>query len=79
MAEREKVVIVIDGLQVEAQLMRAYERLKEDTRFRVTFQKGLYRPEYWLEIMPSKASKAVAINELKKSGIAAKSFLLGMR
>ncbi len=59
--------------------MRAYERLKEDTRFRVTFQKGLYRPEYWLEIMPSKASKAVAINELKKSGIAAKSFLLGMR
>ncbi|MDE5909145.1 MAG: HAD family hydrolase [Lachnospiraceae bacterium] len=50
----------------KAQLKGAYERLQNDTRFRVTFQKELYRPEYWLEIMPAKASKAVAIKELKK-------------
>lgn len=48
------------------ELQEAYERLKGDLRFRVTFQKELYRTEYWLEIMPAKASKAVAINELKK-------------
>lgn len=50
----------------KARLQGAYERIKDDVRFRVTFQKELYRPEYWLEIMPAKASKAVAINELKK-------------
>ena len=48
------------------ELQEAYEQMKADPRFRVTFQKELYRPEYWLEIMPAKASKAVAINELKK-------------
>lgn len=48
------------------ELQGAYEQLKEDSRFRITFQKELYRSEYWLEIMPAKASKAVAINELKK-------------
>lgn len=48
------------------ELQEAYEQMKEDPRFRVTFQKELYRSEYWLEIMPAKASKAVAISELKK-------------
>lgn len=47
-------------------LEQAYHRLKEDERFRVTLQQELYRPEYWLEIMPAKASKANAIKELKK-------------
>lgn len=44
----------------------AYQKLKKDARFRVTLQQELYRPEYWLEIMPAKASKANAIIELKK-------------
>ncbi|MBD5547240.1 MAG: HAD family hydrolase [Lachnospiraceae bacterium] len=48
------------------ELQATYEQMKEDPRFRVTFQKELYRSEYWLEIMPARASKAVAINELKK-------------
>lgn len=34
--------------------------------FRITLQQELYRPEYWMEIMPAKASKAEAIRELKK-------------
>lgn len=48
------------------ELWGVYESLKKDGRFRVTFQQELYRPEYWLEIMPAKASKATAIRELKK-------------
>lgn len=50
----------------KAELEGAYRKLKEDARFRVTLQQELYRPEYWLEIMPAKASKANAIKELKK-------------
>lgn len=48
------------------ELWAAYEQLEEDRRFRVTLQQELYRPEYWLEIMPAKASKAAAIRELRK-------------
>lgn len=48
------------------ELAGAYNFLKEDRHFRVTLQQELYRPEYWLEIMPAKASKAEAIRELKK-------------
>ena len=43
-----------------------YQLLKNDERFRCTLQQELYRTEYWLEIMPRKASKANAIEELKK-------------
>lgn len=43
-----------------------YEQLKKINGIRVTFSQELYRSEYWLEIMPAKASKAAAIMELKK-------------
>ena len=48
------------------ELIKAYEGLKEDARFRATLQQEPYRPEYWLEIMPRRTSKAAAICELKK-------------
>ncbi len=47
-------------------LEKCYNRLKSDTRFRVTLQQEIYSPEYFLEIMPMRASKANAILELKK-------------
>ena len=50
----------------KGELTEAYNCLKKDKRFRVTLQQELYRPEYWLEIMPAQASKAVAVCELKK-------------
>lgn len=48
------------------ELRPVYDRFAEDTRFRCTFQQELYRPEYWCEIMPAKATKAEAIRKLKK-------------
>lgn len=48
------------------ELLKAYNCLRADGRFRIILQQELYRPEYWLEIMPAKASKAEAIRELKK-------------
>ncbi len=47
------------------ELQEAYEIVKADERFRCTLQQELYRPEYWFEIMPAKASKANAIGALK--------------
>lgn len=49
-----------------AELLPLYEIFTEDGRFRVTLQQELYRPEYFLEIMPRKASKAEAIKRLKE-------------
>lgn len=48
------------------ELSHAYELFKEDERYTCTFQQELYRPEYWLEIMPKKATKANAIKKLKE-------------
>lgn len=48
------------------ELLPLYEIFSEDQRFRCTLQQELYRPEYFLEIMPKKASKAEAIKSLKK-------------
>lgn len=48
------------------ELLPAYELFKEDERYTCTFQQELYRPEYWLEIMPKKATKANAIKKLKE-------------
>lgn len=42
-----------------------YKIFSEDERYRCTLQQELYRPEYWCEIMPSKASKSNAIKKLK--------------
>ncbi len=47
------------------ELMPLYEIFSGDGRFRCTIQQELYRPEYWCEIMPRKATKAEAIKTLK--------------
>ena len=48
------------------ELQPVYDLFSEDSRFRCTIQQELYRPEYWCEIMPAKASKANAIRKLKE-------------
>ncbi len=48
------------------ELLPIYEIFSQDGRFRCTLQQELYRPEYWCEIMPQKASKAEAIRKLKE-------------
>lgn len=48
------------------EMQPVYDNFAEDTRYRCTLQQELYRPEYWCEIMPAKATKAEAIRKLKK-------------
>jgi len=48
------------------ELQPVYEALKDSGDFNVLFHQELYRPEYWCEILPKKATKANAIAELKK-------------
>ena len=43
-----------------------YDAAKADNRYVCHFQKELYQPEYFCEIMPSKATKAQAIAKLKE-------------
>lgn len=47
-------------------LQPLYDNMKQDVRYRCTLQQELYRPEYWCEIMPAKATKAYAIEALKE-------------
>ena len=48
------------------ELQPVYDLFSRDSRFRCTIQQELYRPEYWCEIMPAKASKANAVLKLKE-------------
>ncbi len=48
------------------ELLPLYEIFSGDERYRCTLQQELYRPEYFLEIMPKKATKAEAIKKLKE-------------
>ncbi len=48
------------------ELQQIYEDIKENPNYTCVFQQELYRPEYWLEIMPKNATKANAILEVKK-------------
>ena len=48
------------------ELQPVYDLFSQDARFRCTLQQELYRPEYWCEIMPAKATKAEAIQQLKQ-------------
>ena len=48
------------------ELQPVYELFAGDSRYRCTLQQELYRPEYWCEIMPARASKANAIRRLKE-------------
>ena len=47
------------------ELRPVYDVFSADPRYRCTMQQELYRPEYWCEIMPAKASKSNAIRKLK--------------
>ena len=47
------------------ELQPVYDLFSADSRYRCTIQQELYRPEYWCEIMPARASKANAIRKLK--------------
>lgn len=48
------------------ELLPVYDIFSKDDRYRCTMQQELYRPEYWCEIMPAKASKKNAIQKLKE-------------
>ena len=48
------------------ELQPVYNLFSKDGRYRCTIQQELYRPEYFCEIMPAKATKALAIQKLKK-------------
>lgn len=52
------------GEREELQLV--YDHFSQDTRYHCHIQQELYRPETWCEIMPAKATKAHAIQKLKK-------------
>lgn len=42
-----------------------YSNIRNDDNFNTVFQKEIYREEYWCEIMPKTASKAIASQKLK--------------
>ena len=48
------------------ELLPIYEEFGSCDEYTCTFQQELYRTEYWCEIMPKEATKANAINRLKK-------------
>lgn len=48
------------------ELQPVYDIFSKDARYRCTIQQELYRPEYLCEIMPAGATKAHAIEKLKK-------------
>ena len=48
------------------ELLPVYEIFSREDRYTCTLQQELYRPEYWCEILPKKATKAEAIKKLKK-------------
>lgn len=45
--------------------MPVYKTLSQDGRFHVTFQRELYRTEYFCEVMPREATKANAVRKLR--------------
>lgn len=49
----------------QAELRPLYGALAGDARYTCTLQQELYRPEYWLEIMPRRATKADALAKLR--------------
>lgn len=48
------------------ELAPVYDIFAGDERYTCTLQQELYRPEYWCEIMPKKATKADAVRKLKE-------------
>ena len=58
--------VVTEGLSVTVPVIVYNGAVAQDERVRCTIQQELYRPEYWCEIMPAKATKAEAIKTLKR-------------
>ena len=50
----------------KSDLEQIYKVFSTDERYACTLQQELYRPEYWFEIMPRKATKYDAILKLKE-------------
>ena len=50
----------------KSDLEQIYKVFSNDERYACTLQQELYRPEYWFEIMPRKATKYDAILKLKE-------------
>lgn len=48
------------------ELQPIYDIFAADERYFCSLHQELYRPEYWCEIMPARATKANAIHKLKK-------------
>lgn len=48
------------------ELLPIYEIFSRDDRYTCSLHQELYRPEYWCEILPKKATKAEAIRKLKE-------------
>lgn len=61
-----EIYFTITCIGEKDELQPVYDLFSDDSRFRCTMQQELYRPEYWCEIMPAMASKANAIQKLKK-------------
>lgn len=48
------------------ELQPLYERMKRIKEINCVFQQDKYRPEYWLELCPQNATRATAIQRVKK-------------
>lgn len=59
-------VFYVTCIGEKAELESVYEVFKDNENYTCTFQPEIYRDEYWLEIMPRKATKANAILKLKE-------------
>ena len=50
----------------EGELLPVYDHFHGQNAYNVILQQDIYRPEYWCEIMPKKATKAKAVLQMKK-------------
>lgn len=50
----------------QEELQPIYDIFSKDESYRCTLQQEIYRPEYWCEIMPARATKAQGIAKLKE-------------
>jgi Cof subfamily protein (haloacid dehalogenase superfamily) len=53
-------------INAEEVLQNIYTEIEDKPEYTCTFQQELYRPEYWLELMPKAATKGNAILKLKE-------------
>jgi hypothetical protein len=58
--------VVYSFIGEKSELEQIYGIFSKDQRYTCTLQQELYRPEYWCEIMPRKATKYDAILKLKE-------------